>query len=285
MNRTQRLTCDWLHQSSLAVEALLLEALLRRGFLAYRDDHGVWLGTGSHSEDLNVLRLIDGLVIEPVTGHKERMARIKVRQPDVSVMDVASAIVAILENHHSGHSLWTGHGIPDYFGTVGWDSYRTMTWGTKLAICPTREMRESQARNALDLGVGLLVKAFPLARVATRACCDGHGIKPAWISFPTEWDSLWAKGVFEVLGTDTPNSTWKWNSDLHVAPLGGYSDVEILGMLNDIQVSSRRLLRQSNIDKIGQARAKTLIALGESPPTVESFYQEAHLQLAKEFAL
>lgn len=283
MNRTQQLTCDWLQYSGLTGDALLLEALLRRGFLAYRDDHGVWLGTGSHPEDIAALRLIDGLAIEPLTGHKERLARFKLRQSDVPAMGVATEVVAILENHHGGHSLWTGYGLPDYLGKTGWDSYRKMTWGTKLAICPTGEMRESQARNALDLGVGLLVKAFPLARVATRACCDGHGKRPVWIAFITDWDSRWGKAVFDGLKADTPNSTWDWNQDLHIAPMGGYGDAEVLGMLSDIQVFSRLLLHQPTVDKIGRARARALIALGEAP-TGEDFSHEAQCQLAMSFA-
>jgi len=283
MNRTQQLTRNWLQQSGLADDAILLEALLRRGFLAYRDGQGLWLGTGSHPQDIDVLRLVDGLRVESLPVHMDRMARVILKSPDIPVMGVAIAIVAILENHDDGHSLWTGYGIPDYLGSGGWNSYRKMAWGTKLAICPTSETRGSAARNALDLGVGLLVKAFPLARVATRVSCDGHGIKPAWISFHTDWDSLWAKAVFDVLEGTPPNSKWDWNHDLHVSPLGGFGDAEILAMLSDIQVFSRRLLHQTTIDKIGLARAKTLETFGQSPPLAESFGEEAKHQLSKEF--
>ncbi len=208
MNRTQRVTCGWLLQSGLVGDELLLEGLLRRGFLAYRDDQGVWLGTGSHPKDLDVLRLVDGLDVEPLSGHKDRMAQVKLSPTGGRAMDVAIGIVSLPENHFEGHSLWTGWGIPDFRGSVGWNSYRKMAWGAKLPTCPTMEIRRSEVNNALDLGVALLVKAFPLARVATRACCDGHGEKPAWISIHTDWDAIWGEAVFDVLGDATPDSKW-----------------------------------------------------------------------------
>ncbi len=283
MNRTQQITCDWLNQSGLIGDALLLEALLRRGFLAYSDNQGVWLGTGSHPEDIAVLRLLDGLAVEPLSGHSDRMARLSLKSPDVSVMRLANAIVALLENHDGNHSLWTGWGIPNYRGTGGWNSCRKMTWGAKLAVCPTRDMRKSEAQNALDLGVGLLIKAFPLARVATRASCDGHGGKPAWISLSTVWDLLWAKAVFDALGTDTPNSAWDWTRDLHIQPLGGWGDAEVLGMLNDIQHVARRLLHQRTIDTIGHARQRTMTEFGNLPPDSKRFSEVAMHQLTTEF--
>ena len=45
MNRTQCATSAWLLQSNLVGDELLLEGLLRRGFLAYRNNQGVWLGS------------------------------------------------------------------------------------------------------------------------------------------------------------------------------------------------------------------------------------------------
>lgn len=277
MNRTQQLTCGWLQQSSLTGEALLLEALLRRGFLAYRDDQGVWLGTGSHSEDLDVLRLIDGLAIEPVTGHKERMARIKLPSPVVSVIDVAIRIVGLPENR----SFIGTADMPHSRRGTTWGAYRNMVWGNMVAVCPIRLIKErALGYIALDLGVALLVKTLPLARVTTNGySCDGHGRGRAKILFGFPWDAIWGKVVFVALGTDTPNSTWDWHPALHVAPLGGYGDEEVLGMLNDIQVFSRRLLQQGNIDRIGHARTKTLMALGEATPTAEAFTHEAQRQL------
>ena len=284
MNRTQQITRDWLQQSGLAGDQLLLEALLRRGFLAYPDEQGIWLGTGSHPEDIVVLRQIDGLAIEAVSGHKDRMASLSLTAHEIPVVRVALAIVAIPENHWDGHSRWTGYGLPGYLGNVGWNSYRRMTWGVKMALCPTTRLLGSRSENALDLGLGLLAKTLPLARVATHACCDGHGEKPVWIAFVTDWDSMWARAVFDVLKCDLFNSSWDWNRALRVEPIGGFGDAEVLGMLDDIQHFSRRLLHQTVIDKIGKARSKTLIALGESPPIAENFAEEARRQLAREFS-
>jgi len=254
---------------------------LRRGFLAYCDDQGVCLGTGSHAEDLDVLRLIDGLSIEPVTRHEEQMARIKMQQSGVVVMDVAIRIVGLPENR-------------GFIGTADmpysrrgntWGTYRNTAWGNKVAVCPTGLINErALGYLALDLGVALLVKTLPLARVSTNAySCDGHGRSRAKIQFGFPWDAIWGKAVSDALGIDMPNSTWDWNSALHIASLGSYGDAEVLGMLNDIQVFSRRLLQTMNIDRIGKARTKTLAILGATPPTAHQFAQEARLQLGKEF--
>lgn len=284
MNRTQQITCNWLQQSGLGGDPLLLEALLRRGFLAYQDEHGLWLGTGSHPEDLVVLRLINGLAIEPLPGHKDRMARLSLTLPENSFMRAAMAIIAIPENHWDGKSRWTGYGLPSFRGNVGWNSYKKMNWGVKMALCPTTRLLGSQSENALDLGLGLLVKTLPLARVATHASCDGHGKKPVWIAFVTDWDSIWAKAVFDVLGCNLLNSSWNWDRALYVAPIGDFNDADVLGMLNDIQHFSRRLLHQAVIEMIGQARFQTLLALGESSPSTERFAQEASFQLNKAFS-
>ena len=49
-----------LASSDLSGGALLCEALLRRGFLAFQDPDGVWLGSGSHPDDLIVLQMVVG---------------------------------------------------------------------------------------------------------------------------------------------------------------------------------------------------------------------------------
>lgn len=282
MNRTQRITSEWLLQSGLVGDELLLEGLLRRGFLAYRDDQGVWLGTGSHPEDLDVLRLVAGLNVEPVPGHTDRMARVKLQSAGVTAIDVAIRIVAIPENRG-----FIGIGdMPFNSWRNTWVAYRDMVWGNKVATCPTRLIRERPLGYiALDLGVALLVKVLPLARVATNAySCDGHGRGPAKVLFRFDWDAPWGAAVFDVLGGATPNSTWIWGTELNVAPQRGFGDAEVLGMLNDIQHFARRLLNQSIIDKIGLARVRTLEAFGNCPPIAERFAQEAQRQLAEEFS-
>jgi hypothetical protein len=286
MNRTQHITIDWLLQSGLVGDELVLEGLLRRGFLAYRDDQGVWLGTGSHTEDLDVLNLVTGLKVEPVSGHKDRMARVNMRSTRVRAMDVAIRIVAIPENHS-----FMSERISSCRGRAGyeWVGYRNMVWGSKIPTCPTgyikRGLNNRLGYDALDLGVALLVKAFPLARIATTfPSCDGHGSSTAAISFASEWEPHWGKTVFNILGVVTPYSTWTWRSGVTIAPHGEFSDAEVLGMLNDIQHFARRLLEESTIDKIGRARVRTLDAFGESPPSIECFAEEARRQLALEFA-
>ncbi len=286
MNRTQRVTSDWLLQSGLVGDELLLEGLLRRGFLAYRDEVGVWLGTGSHPVDMDVLQLVRGLTVEPVSGHKDRLARLRLRSTRVRSMDVTLRIVALLE----GYSSFTTGGIPDFLGSNAWRSYRTMAWGAKLPIGPViKRGNDCQLvrSGALDVGVALLVKVLPLARAATSFSCDGHGERPATISFCFEWDPFWAKAVFDAMGVATPDSTWTWNGGVEIAPNGGsqnFSDSKVLGILNDIQHFARQLMHQNTIEKIGRARVSTLEAFGESPPSAELFAQEARRQLAEEFA-
>ena len=285
MNRTRRIISEWMLQSGLVGDELLLEALLRRGFLAYRDDQGVWLATGSHAEDLDVLRLVAGLKVEPISGHKDRMALVRLKSNRIRAMNVAVRIVAIPENR----SFNTTDDIPPHNGYSWgstWLAYRNMVWGNKVATCPMRKIRSEPLGYAtLDLGVALLVKALPLARVATDSySCDGHGDGPATIGFHFEWDWPWAEAVFDVLGDATPNSKW-CGGGASIAPLRGFGDTEVLSMLNDIQHFARRLLNQDTIDKIGRARARTLEAFGESPPNTGRFAQEARHQLAEEFAV
>lgn len=283
MNRTQRITSDWLLQSGLTGDELLLEALLRRGFLAFRDEAGVWLGTGSHPLDLDVLRGVRGLKIERVFGHKDRMARVNINDAKKSTMDIAICIVALFD----GYSSFTTCGIPDFRGSTEWNSYRKMAWGAKLPIGPATNRGvdcQTVRSGALDLGVALLVKVFPLARIATSFSCDGHGEKEAdiWLSF--DWDGLWGKIVFETIGNDAPNSIWNWSDRaVTIAPRGEFGDAEIFGMLTDIQHFARCLLHQPTIDKIGRARTRTLAVFGESRPSTERFAKEVRIQINEEF--
>jgi hypothetical protein len=299
LNRTQKLTLRWLHRSGLAGDDLLMEALYRRGFLAYRDEQGVWLGTGSHEADLEVLRRINGISVEPVSGDKQRMARVRLIENEAAPMAVAEAIVSLPENK----GRMTSAGIaPDFYGPfyATWDSYRGMLWGAKRPTCPMTENDRGATRihNALDLGIALFVKVLPLARVGTSLSCDGHGKQPAYILFTFDWDAAWSNAVFDALRVARPNTVWfVKDRDLYIVPscaadefAKGFSleetdfnDAQVLGMLDDIQRVSRRLLDQDTIDRISRARARTLATFRTSPPDVYRFAAEARRQLEVEF--
>lgn len=287
---TQRITSDWLLKSGLEGDELLLEALLRRGFLAYRDNQGIWLGTGSHKDDIHVLQLIDGLEVTPSNQHQDQMALIKIDSDRVSPEGIALAIINL-----PGNSGMTGFGFGiGRYSKKNWIQYRSMVWGAKMAVCPMSKKGQQKVNNALDLGIALLVKTLSLARVATALSCDGHGDKPACINLYYLWDAAWGSCVFDTLGFQLTNSNWTWKttcdrflrdheSDLQIAPPGDFDDVAVKAMLDDIQYFSRQLMNQSTIDKIGCARAKTLEVFGANAPTPQQFCDEARRQLGEEF--
>jgi hypothetical protein len=286
LNRTQTITKDWLMQTGLEDEALLLEALLRRGFLAFRDSQRLWLGSGSHRADLRVLRLIDGLEINAVTGDPDKDAAVCIQSGAESrVKDIATEIIGLGEHHMDDVSGgFTSTGVaPHLPGT--WAKYRQMVWGAKLAVCPATSRRQAPVNEALDLGIALLVKVLPLARVATSLSCDGHGKGPAFISLHFPWDTPWSEAIFQTLQPQTPNSTWLWkDAALTVEPKAGFGEREVLGMLNDIQSFARRLLNREVIFNIGNARARTIATLGADPPSVEAFAELARDELTQAFS-
>lgn len=110
MNRTQRITVDWLASSDLDSESLVLEGLLRRGLLAFRDEGGLWLGSGSHRQDITVLGWLEGIEVLHVTGREDRVASIRLK-PNAVALEVAAAIVGLGENHSDkGLGSFTGYG-------------------------------------------------------------------------------------------------------------------------------------------------------------------------------
>ena len=254
MNRTQEITVEWLHNSRLEGDELLLESLLRRGFLAFKDEDGIWLGSGSHEMDVAILDSIDGLKVEFV-DRPDRIAKISCRKDDM--LRIATAVIAIPE-HHVGEAC--GGYIADQFLETTWKKYCEMKWGYKLPVCPAHFCDQEMVENALDLGIALLVKALPLARVATRSSCDGHGIGPAKVRVFYSWDVLWTKAVFSALDIPTPNTKWEWDEkELTIKPTGGiYTTTSVLGMLNDIQACARWLLNENIIEQIGDVRSKLL---------------------------
>jgi hypothetical protein len=280
LNRTQHITLDWIIRSGLDGEDLLLEALLRRGFLAFRDKQGVWLGSGSHSEDIRVLQLIQGIVVEADSDCDDRIAAVSLRyKSNMQTLDAIKQIIAVPE-HHKGNN---GGGFttfgPAAYLSRNWGTYRNIKWGAKLAVCPSSS-QEEQICGALDIGVALLVKALPFLRVVTSLSCDGHGRHPAYVSFHFPWDAPWCKTAFNALDAQTPASLWTWGeSKLEIEPANSFDDLSVLDMLNDIQTFARSLLNQKIIAFIGQARTRTLDVFGALPPSLEEFAFESRLQL------
>lgn len=287
MNRTQTLTAQWL-RSLDADETLLLEALLRRGFLALRDGADVFLGSGSHENDLRALRLVEGISVDSTGLASGRVARVRfASMRPAARIEAALRIVRLAEHHVGGSGGFTGVGVGGCV-TSSWTTYCRMRWGAKLPVCPADHSDQNPVENALDLGIALLVKSLPLARVATSASCDGHGVRPARISFHFPWDVPWACAVFDVLDEPHPGSRWLWSphdgtssSDaLVICPTGGYDDSGVLRMLHDIQAATRRLLDAGVIDAIGKARAATLASFSKGVPTLTEFAIVAGKQLA-----
>jgi hypothetical protein len=134
---------------------------------------------------------------------------------------------------------------------------------------------EKIVANALDIGVALLVKAFPLARVATSFSCDGHGEQPAVVHFAFPWDVAWGKAVFDHLSVVPTSSRWQWGDrwSVSISPVNGYHYDAVRGMLEDIQNFARRLLDGDTIIKVGEARQATLayFARRRVPPSIEEF--------------
>lgn len=293
MNRTSRLSYQWLLQSELHGESLLLEALLRRGFLAFQDDDGVWLGTGSHVDDLMVLQMIDGLdssCARDCEGH--RMAGIQLRA-GTSDREVAGAILGLPENHDGqGYGGWTSVGVGGH-NICNWRHYLAMKWGSKMPVVPYESFAYShssdpRANNALDTGIALLVKTFPLARTASSLSCDGHGQAPAYIHWNFPWDHAWFGALYEVLEFLPEQSIWSIDeTQLTISTRSGnYDDNEVLGMLHDIQKIARHFLDQQLIDKIGEAKSASLARFADDPvngPDPAIFQEEAHSQLQRVF--
>jgi hypothetical protein len=288
LNRTQELSWRALHNSSLEDEELVLEALLRRGFLAYRDGDGLWLGTGSHGADLLVLALVPGISTEQVSMHRDRFCKISLQQEDPhTAKDLARTIIALPE-HHIGKEEggFSGFGLNSRaLDFSDWKAYAGTVWGAQLPVCPATSLEQPKVYEALDIGVALLVKILPLANVVTRLSCDGHGIKPAFVSFCFKWDSCWGQAVFSSLPDQPMHSKWEWETDLKIQPANDYGDESVTLMLEDIQKCSRQLLDIELINKIAHARRRTLSAFwGRGPgPSIEEFRMEALRQLEETF--
>jgi len=268
-----------LGSSGLSGGALLCEALLRRGFLAFQDPEGVWLGSGSHPDDLVVLEMVVGIRVTRVTSRADRVARVVFSVIKAEQLRVVECILSIPQN---GGMMGRLAYKTTYRGRT-WLSYCNTVWGTKLSVCPSTYLGNHQlGYDALDVGIALLVKAWPLARVSTAfGSCDGHGKSEIDINFPTEWDEAWARAVFVAIGLETPGSRWFEKGSVYITTINGRSDdASVLAMMGDIQRFARRLMHAETIEKIGKARAATLSMFGAKEPYIVKFAAEAAKQLA-----
>lgn len=269
-----------LAKSGLIGNDLLLEALLRRGFLAYQDEEGVWLGTGSHADDLIVLSWVVGVSVTPVQNHKDRMARVCFSCGPNYQLRCVEGILSIPQNMTFMSELAYDVTYQGY----NWLSYRNTVWGTKLSVCPSTYLRGRYlGYDALDAGIALMVKAWPLARVSTGfGSCDGHGISSSFVPFKREWDRVWAQAVFSAIDMPTPGSRWFRDGRHSIETIDNRDDDDsILAMMEDIQNFARCLLERGTIEKIGIAHRATLAKFGESEPRIGYFAQEAAVQLSK----
>ena len=67
----------FLNMTPLDEGGCLLDALLWRGFLAFRDERGIWLGKGSHAADIEVLQLIKSLEVNVIDEDSTRAAAVR----------------------------------------------------------------------------------------------------------------------------------------------------------------------------------------------------------------
>ena len=242
-----------LRDGGLHGNGLLLEALLRRGFLVLGEDGALWVPRGPHSADL--LRLRPWFDQERVSDSR-RQARLRLRRRDV--WDVVTAVVSIPQ-HQPG--TWMRVNWPD--GSL-WRDYQRSNHSHVVSVGPTRY------HGGLDIGVGLLVKALPLIRVRAVQSCDGHGVRPAGISFWSAFDATWCGAVLDTLDVPMPCTTTTWHigdgrAQVCFAPDGGFDDAPVLGLLQDLQRLGRRLIDSELASVVGAARRRTLRRFDREP--------------------
>jgi hypothetical protein len=238
------LVLERLMDSTRHGDELVHEALLWRGFLVTRGDGCSHLAPGSHPADLAVLSHI---LIANANASGPRLAA-----PAGNARRCAEQIISIPEHRHRLMAVrWH----------QSWARYRAMRWGHRVSVGP-----DHNVHGGLDIGVALLVKALPLARVMTVGSCDGHGLRdrPAHVWFASCWDAAWFRAVFEALGGDFGVCAWRLDQEcLEISPgdHGGAAE-----MLDGIHAFALRLLDRELVDRIGAARARLLDALGSDPP-------------------
>lgn len=224
-------------------DELVHEALLWRGFLVTRGDGCSHLAPGFHRADLEILSRI--LVAEPHPQGPRLWA------PAGNARRCAAQIISIPEHRHGFIALRVHR---------SWARYKAMRWGHRVSVGPERSVH-----GGLDIGVALLVKALPLARVMTVSSCDGHGCAgtPAYVIFASRWDAAWFRAVFCAIGATFEGCDWSSDHEgLRIWPADHGGTAE---MLDGIHAFALRLLDRELVDRIGTARARLLDALGDEP--------------------
>jgi hypothetical protein len=270
-------------------DELVKEALLTRGFLATLDHRGLILAEGSHENDARVLEDIEQLAIMPI-GATSFSVSVSVRDPERARTAAPNPQLKFFEHTipKPNHSSTTGDayaiakrivGIADNRGmtTVGvgtftrdtWGSYRRMRYGARIAV-------RGKSSGSLDLGIALLVKALPLARVGTHMSCDGHGRVPARIWFWTRWDAFWFEAI---LGRFPPEPGARWSiidegshPVLSIAPDGDIAnDQALAAMLGSIRSFARAFLDTERTKLLGARRQSVLNKFGEREPSEDEW--------------
>lgn len=158
----------------------------------------VCLGTGCHAEDIVELRSVSGVAVERLADHPRRLllfaSKMQRRGVSWTLQVGSSAYPKITSLADQTGPQW---GIGSHIRN-GWQQYPDMVWGAKLAVCAARG--GTHGHGALVIGIALLVKALPFARVGTATSCDGHGLGLAVIDFFFPSDAKWCKPVFETMG-------------------------------------------------------------------------------------
>lgn len=243
-------------------EALLLDALLWRGFLAFVDGAGeVRLAPGSHREDLDALAPLATVTPDP------RGARISLRGGDAREQ---ARRIATLATERT--SRWTG--LPML--TKRWATYRAQAWGHQVPVC---------GDPPLDVGIALVVKALPLLRCFSILSCDGHGERDPIVTLRTGWDALWGEAVMAHLPVRPRLTRWRWSTGSDdEGRLRILARADARATFLDLQRVARAWLDHDVVARVGRGRRAALAALGEAEPTPEAFRAAAFAALADAFA-
>lgn len=152
--------------------------LLWRGFLARRDEAGVFLCTGSADGDVEMLQQL-GVAVQRIEGHPENCAEI------LATHSITDEVLFRIFSHPPIYGM---SGMYDFSGVVNhdWQTFLNCKYGAKVPVA------------VLEPGIALLVKALPLIGLHTAESCDGHLSKPTMIRFISKHHWNWAKLILPL---------------------------------------------------------------------------------------